>query len=185
MVNFCMLTTKAYTLYYSLLSFDVVVYTCTLHMKTTMVFLIHLVSGGRSSLLTSLVLILLLQDLPLWQRLLGVLVVGKLALWRYITVWLFAVKFCIVPCWWPWLFFLTMHNFWCFQEGACIVTGIGFKEVSSNGNVDWSAVNNVHVWRAETSLTLQVFFCFNRELDNHLCWRVNSHVTRKRCQHLP
>lgn len=36
--------------------------------------------------------VLLLQELALWRCLLIMMVVGKLAWWRYITVWLFVVS---------------------------------------------------------------------------------------------
>lgn len=64
-------------------------------------------------------------------------IIGKVALWRYIVVWLFA-------------------------EGSCIMTGISYKLKKRNGSVDWSGVNNVHLLQFESAFSLQsLVYAFN------------------------
>lgn len=58
------------------------------------------------------------------------LVCGKVALWRYVSVWLIA-------------------------EGSCIMTGISYGGMDQEGRVDWHALANVHIVDFETCITLE------------------------------
>ncbi len=42
------------------------------------------------------------------------------------------------------------------QEGSCILTGISYNGVDKSGSVDWYGLSNIHLLKAETSITLQV-----------------------------
>ncbi|KAL5491535.1 hypothetical protein EMCRGX_G016837 [Ephydatia muelleri] len=65
-----------------------------------------------------------------------VFISGKIALWRYVTVWLVA-------------------------EGSCIITGISYVP-KEDGTIDWNGLANIHIIRNELCITLQdVIEAFN------------------------
>lgn len=77
-----------------------------------------------------------------------VFVCGKVALWRYVSVWLIA-------------------------EGSCILTGISYGGEDQQGRVEWHALANVHIIKFETSITLEgVINSFNLNTNKWVAWYV-------------
>lgn len=68
---------------------------------------------------------------PFFRKLWLLLISGRVALWRYITVWLFA-------------------------EASCIFTGISYRETDSEGGVKWDAVSNIHLLKFELAVRFSV-----------------------------
>lgn len=97
-------------------------------------FLVSCLYSGMYSLLNrNFPLSYLLTDefgaQPFIYKLFLVFVSGKVALWRYVAVWLVA-------------------------EGSCIVTGITYV-AKKDGTVDWNGLANIHIIQSELCVTLQ------------------------------
>jgi hypothetical protein len=71
------------------------------------------------------------NDMSFILKIAIMLYIGKMAVWRYITVWLFA-------------------------ESACIFTGITYNTKKKDGEQDWKGIMNVDFLHNEFSITLQV-----------------------------
>jgi lysophospholipid acyltransferase 5 len=70
------------------------------------------------------------NDMSFILKIAIMLYIGKMAVWRYITVWLFA-------------------------ESACIFTGITYNTKKKDGEQDWKGIMNVDFLHNEFSITLQ------------------------------
>lgn len=85
-------------------------------------------------------------------KLVWLFICGKLALWRYIAVWLIA-------------------------EGSCMVTGITYDGVDESGEANWYGLANVHLIKHETGLTLQaVIDTFNLNTNQWVAWYAYSRL---------
>ncbi|GFR13924.1 lysophospholipid acyltransferase 5 [Trichonephila clavata] len=69
-------------------------------------------------------------EFPLWKKLLIMGVWGKMALYKYIAIWLIA-------------------------EGSCILTGLTYNGTDENGNDLWDGCTNVKLWDFTTTTTFQ------------------------------